>query len=64
MLQELETVVSSCGEPKHWQRTVWVGGYWWAPHASPDNDDDDDDDEYIMIDMNFNCFFNEMFSLF
>ena len=28
MLQELETVVYSCGEPKHWQRTVWDGGYY------------------------------------
>lgn len=29
------------------------------PYDSPDNDDDD---EYIMIDMNFNCSFNEIFS--
>ena len=27
-------------------------------YDSPDNDDDD----YIMIDMNFNCSFNEIFS--
>ena len=20
-------------EPKHWQRTVCVGGYWWTPYA-------------------------------